>query len=179
MRGAENARPFTARPALAHNKRAAATPPQGWWQIGACEVCMRIVQIGLATLVTACVAACSVSSAYTPKGGLAPTPDEMRVALLSLLNEQPEISVPEFKIPLEYDKPILRDGIVYIGPWNCDPQLQTFIALMSAPNMTMYEVSGRFQMAPRGSWVALPRRVQTTNKHDVTEFWRPHEVEPR
>ena len=53
----------------------------------------------------------------------------------------------------------------------------TFEALFSAPNITLYEVSGRFELDNRGTWVAIPRRVLLTNKHDVGEFWRPHEVD--
>jgi hypothetical protein len=134
---------------------------------------MRIFRCGIVALAIA-VAGCS-----STEKNFGPQPEEMRQALLAMLDEQPDISIPEFRNSLEHDKPVDQDGIIYIGSWNCDPRLETFEALFSAPNITMYEISGRFQQDNRGLWRAIPRRVIKTTNRDVGEFWRPHEVEPR
>jgi hypothetical protein len=107
-----------------------------------------------------------------------PTPDEMRAALKVLLKEHPDMAIPEFQNALDHDPAVVNKGIVYIGAWNCDPKLHSFEALFSSPNISLYEVSGRFEMDNRGIWVALPRRVMLTEKHDIGEFWRAHEVDP-
>ena len=132
----------------------------GMWRIGVAA---------LALMATGC-------SSVATNG---PKPEEMRQALLTMLNEQPDIAIPEFRNSLEHEKPVVRDGIVYIGSWNCDPKLESFVALFSAPQITMYEVSGSFQQDNRGNWLAVPRRVVKTEKHEIGEFWRPHEVDAR
>ena len=134
---------------------------------------MGVMRIGVMALAVT-MAGCS-SVDYGPK------PEEMRQALLDMLDKQPDISIPEFRNSLEHDKAVLQDGIVYIGSWNCDPQLGTFDAVFSAPNITMYEISGRFQMDNRGIWCAtpIPRVPLKVQNRDVGEFWRPNEVEPR
>ncbi len=131
---------------------------------------MGMWRIGVAALAVM-VAGCSSVNTSGPK------PEEMRRALLAMLDEQPDISIPEFRNSLEHEKPIVQDGIVYIGSWNCDPELQSFVALFSAPQLTMYEISGSFQQDNRGIWRAVPRRVLRTEKHEIGEFWRPHEVD--
>ena len=108
---------------------------------------------------------------------IGPKPEEMRTALLTLMETRPDIAIPEFKISLEVEKPVVREGIVHIGAWYCDPQLMTFEALFPASNISMYEISGRFERDARGRWVAKPRRVLQTEKHDIGEFWRPNEVD--
>jgi len=55
----------------------------------------------------------------------------------------------------------------------------SFDAVFSAPNITMYEVWGRFELDARGIWRAVPLHVQRTTKHDIGEFWRLNEVDPR
>jgi hypothetical protein len=148
----------------------------GVWSIVAgrwsCEVHMGMWRIGVAALAMV-AAGCSSTANFGPE------PEEMRQALLAMLDEQPEISVPEFRNSLEYQKPFVQDGIVHFGVWNCDPKVESFVGLFSAPNITMYEISGRFQQDNRGLWRAIPRRVVKTQKRDVGEFWRAHEVEPR
>ncbi len=123
------------------------------------------------------VAALAVMAAGCSSVTYGPQPEEMRKALLAMLDEQPEISIPEFRNSLEHEKPVVQDGIVYIGSWNCDPKLESFVALFSAPQLTMYEISGSFQQDNRGIWRAVPRRVLRTEKHEIGEFWRPHEVD--
>lgn len=137
----------------------------------------RLTILPLVLLATAVLPACSSE----PGGadGFAPTPEEMRTALQTLLKERPDLSMPEFQVSLDVNTPVYRKGIVHIGAWKCDPRLLTFEGLFSAPNITMYEVSGRFDMDARGIWVAIPRRVVLTHKTDVGEYWRPHDVEPR
>ena len=108
-----------------------------------------------------------------------PKPEEMRKALLDLMDARPEIAIPEFRISLEENSPVERDGIIYIGSWNCDPKLMTFDALFSAPNIPMYEIAGRFEKDNRGLWKAVPRYINKTEKHDVGAFWRASEIEPR
>src|SRR5262249_28295618 len=109
-----------------------------------------------------------------------PKPEEMRTALLTLMDNHPDdINCPEFRVSLEADKPVMRDGIVYIGSWNCDPKLMTFDGLFTAPNVSMYEVAGRFEKDNRGVWVAILRKNLLTQKHDVGEIWRTYDVEPR
>jgi hypothetical protein len=133
---------------------------------------MRIYRIGMAVLLAATLASCArVSNSFEP------TPEEMRVSLLKLLKERPEISIPEFKNSLELQAPEVRDGIVYIGTWSCDPELLTFTALFSTPSISMYEISGRFDLSPAGNWVAIPWRVQTTRGRDVNGFWRASEID--
>jgi hypothetical protein len=152
----------------------AASRRHGWWQaIGPCEVCMRIFKLGFLALLAALVAACSTTST-----AFQPTTEEMRGALVTLLDQQPDISIPEFKTALELSPPVVRNGVVFIGPWNCDPQLRTFVALFSAPNLTMYEVSGRFEMTPRGHWIARTQRVLPVNNREIGEYWRAQDVDP-
>jgi hypothetical protein len=124
------------------------------------------------------LAACNGTPLFGPKFTVEPSPDEMRAALVALLKERPDISIPEFETALQKDPAVVRQGIVYIGAWNCDPKLMTFEALFSSPNITMYEVAGRFQLDARGLWRAIPRKVLTTTKRDIGEFWRASEVEP-
>ncbi len=133
---------------------------------------------GMMALALAAAGCAEIGATGTPSS-LEPKPEEMRQALLKLMNDRPDISIPEFKESLELDRPVTKDGIVYIGVWNCDPKLMTFEALFSAPNITMYEASGRFVRDARDIWRAVPRRVMLTQKRDVTEFWRAHEVEAR
>jgi hypothetical protein len=138
----------------------------------------RLAVLPLAFLAATVVPGCSFDQRraddyYGPK------PEEMRSALKNLLKERTDINIPEFQMSLDYDEPVFRDGIVHLGVWNCDPRLMTFEGLFSTPNITMYEVSGRFEMAARGVWVAIPRRVLETSKREVGEFWRPNEIEPR
>ena len=136
------------------------------------------VRVGFLALTLLAAAGCMQIGATGASMRFGPTPEEMRQALLTLLHDRPDISIPEFKVSLEDNKPVTIDGIVYFGSWNCDPQLQSFIALFSAPNITMYEISGRFQLDARGVWRAIPRRVLKVQKRDLGEFWRPHEVSP-
>ncbi len=130
---------------------------------------MRMWRIGVVALALV-VAGCD-STSYGPR------PEEMRQALLAMLDKQPEISIPEFRNSLEHDKVVEQDGIIYIGSWNCDPRSESFEALFSAPNITLYEISGRFQQDNRGLWCAIPRRVVRTQKQDIGEFWRSYEVD--
>jgi hypothetical protein len=132
---------------------------------------MRICRIGVAIL--ALVAAGCGSTTYGPK------PEEMRLALLNMLDQRPDIFIPEFRDSLVYDKPVVQDGIVFIGSWNCDPKRESFDAVFSAPNITMYRISGRFEQDNRGTWIAKPRDAKLVQKQDIGEFWRPHELWPR
>ena len=139
----------------------------------------RFAILPLALLAAAVLPACSTEPRGSADDDFGPSPEEMRGALQELLKSRPDISVPEFQISLDLDKAVLRDGTVHIGIWKCDRTLMTFEGLYSAPNITMYEVSGRFDLDARGIWVAIPRRVLLLHNEDVTEFWRPHEIEPR
>jgi hypothetical protein len=133
---------------------------------------MRIYRIGMMVLLAATLATCArVPNSFEP------TPQEMRNALLTLLKERPEISIPEFENSLKYQAPVVRDGIVHIGTWNCDPELQTFSALFTGGSISMYEVSGRFEMTPGGTWVAKPWRVQTVRGQEVKEYWRASDLD--
>jgi hypothetical protein len=136
---------------------------------------LAIVPLGL--LAAALLPACS----FEPRGAdyYGPKPEEMRQALQTLLLEHPDLSVPEFQMSLDYDQPVVRDGIVHLGVWQCDPRLLSFEGLFSGPNITLLEVSGRFDMNARGIWEAIPRRVLLVHKEDVGEFWRAHEIQPR
>ena len=134
----------------------------------------RLTSLLLAGLLLPACSQSTDSAQALPDG---PNPDQMRSAIKTLLKNRPDIDIPEFQDAIDRDAPIVRNGMVYFGPWNCDPKLMTFEALFSAPNITLYEVSGRFEIDNRGIWQAIPRRVLLTNKHDITEFWRPHEVD--
>jgi hypothetical protein len=150
-----------------------------------------MLRVGILTLVLL-VTGCTQNSAATSRY-LSPTPEEMRQSLLQLLREYPAIACPEgqvgkeipvFRESLMLDSPVTKDGMVYIGVWNCDPRRLSFEALYSGPNITMYEISGRFELDHRNSWHAIPLpgmriRNQQTRNRDVTEFWRPHEALPR
>jgi len=133
-------------------------------------------RVALMLLALAFTGCSDTHSGQAPTMG--PTPDQMRTALKTLLKEQPDIAIPEFQDALTHDPAVVDKGIVYIGAWNCDPKLQSFEAVFSSPSITMYEVSGRFEMDNRGIWVATPRRVMLTQKRDIGEFWRAHEVDP-
>jgi hypothetical protein len=133
--------------------------------------------VPLALFAAVILPACSVEQRGAEYYG--PTPEEMRTALKNLLAERKDINIPEYQLSLEFDEPVKRDGIIHLGIWKCDPKLGTFEGLYSGPNVTMFEVSGRFEMSARGVWVAIPRRVLEINNRDVSEFWRPNEVEPR
>lgn len=112
--------------------------------------------------------------------GFAPNPEEMRAALITLLHDRPDMAaIPEYQNSLDLEKPIIRNGLVHIGIWECNPKLLTFEALFSAPNITMCEVSGRFEIDARDIWVAIPRRFLVTHNEDIGEFWRPNEVDSR
>jgi len=113
-----------------------------------------------------------------PTGLAGPTPPEMRQALRTMMNERPDILVPEFKDAMAYDDPVVKNSLVHIGPWECDPKTNTFEALFSASNITMYEVSGRFQIDACGIWRAIPYRIAMTTRHEIGEYWRPHDVDP-
>jgi hypothetical protein len=138
----------------------------------------RLAILPLALLAATAVPACSSQQrGYT---NFAPTPEEMRTALQNLLKDRPELAqIPEFQVSLDVDRAVYRDGIVHIGVWKCDPKLLTFVGLFSAPNITMYEVSGRFDFDARDIWVAIPRTIQLTQNQDVGEYWRPHDVDSR
>jgi len=127
----------------------------------------------------ACLGLMACQSTSATMSPFAPKPEEMRKALLTMLHDRPETDIPEFRTSLEEDTPVSRNGIVFIGSWNCDPKLMTFEAVFTSPNISMFEVTGRFEKDNRGVWMAIPRRVETTTKHDVDEFWRPHEVDAR
>ena len=131
---------------------------------------MSIWRIGVAALA---LAAAGCSEAY-----YGPNPEEMRLALLDMMDKE-DIPIPEFRDSLVYDKPVEQDGIIFIGSWNCDPKLLSFDAVFSAPNITMYRVYGRFQQDNRGVWCATPLDKKMVQKQDVTDFWRPHLIEPR
>jgi hypothetical protein len=137
----------------------------------------RLAIVPLALLAAAILPACSFEQRDADYYG--PKPEEMRTALKNLLKEHPDLSVPEFQMSLDYDDAVFRDGIIHLGAWQCDPKLMSFEGLFSAPNITMYEISGRFEMSPRGTWEAIPRRVLLVHKQDVGEFWRPNEIQPR
>jgi hypothetical protein len=134
---------------------------------------MGMWRIGVAALVMAAAGCSSTAVDYGPR------PEEMRQALLDMLDKQPELAIPEFRISLEHEKPVIRDGIVHLGSWNCDPKAESFETLFTTPNITMYEISGRFQQDNRGIWCAIPRRVLKTQKQDLGEIWRPHLVDQR
>jgi len=57
---------------------------------------------------------------------VAPKPEEMRQALLDLMAAQPDIFIPEFRDSLEHDAPVIRNGLVHIGSWECDPKTDEF-----------------------------------------------------
>jgi len=137
------------------------------------QATLRIAWLALALA----AAGCAEIGTSGSTGRVGPKPEEMRQALLELMHQQPDIFIPEFRDSLEHDAPVIRHGVVFIGSWECDPKLMSFIALFSAPNITMYEVSGRFQLDARGLWRAVPIRVLKTTKHDIGEFWRPNEVD--
>jgi hypothetical protein len=133
---------------------------------------MGMWRIGVAALAVM-AAGCSSVDSYGPK------PEEMRQALLAMLDQQPEISIPEFRSSLEHEKPVVQNGIVYIGSWNCDPKRVSFEAVFAGTSITLYELSGSFEQDNRGIWLAIPRRVMKTQRHEVGEFWRAHEVDSR
>jgi hypothetical protein len=132
------------------------------------------IQLALAAFLCTALAACET----TPRNrALEPTAEDMRSALKNMLADRPDLAIPEFAESLDHEKPVEHKGIVYIGLWNCDPRLQSFEAVVSAPSVTLFEVSGRFQQDARGKWRAIPRTVQTTRGHDIGEFWRANEVD--
>ena len=137
------------------------------------------LRIACLALALAAVAGCAGMFSAGSTGLNEPSSQEMRQALLALMDEQPDIFIPEFKESLLHDAPVTVKGLVHIGSWECDPKLQSFEALFTAPNITMYEVWGRFRLDARGLWRAVPLRVQKTTNHDIGEFWRPHEVDAR
>src|SRR5436190_1422914 len=101
-------------------------------------------QVGLLAVLAMALAGCSSTETWgneKPQSGLGPKPEEMRQALLDMLNDRPDIAIAEFRVSLENDVPVERDGVVHIGAWNCNSDLLSFEALFSAPNITMYEVS--------------------------------------
>jgi hypothetical protein len=124
------------------------------------------------------IAMLSLGACATPRNrALEPTADDMRSALKEMLVQRPDITIPEFAESLQFDHAVESKGIVKIGVWECNPQLQTFEALFSTPHVSMYEVSGRFQQDARGRWRAIPRTVQSVSGRDIGEFWRAHEVD--
>jgi hypothetical protein len=137
------------------------------------------LRIACLALALAALAGCAGFWSAGPTGLNQPSPEEMRQALLVLMHEQPDIFIPEFKESLEHDAPVIRDGLVHIGSWECDPKLGNFEALFTSPNVSMYEVWGRFRLDARGVWRAEPLQVRTATKHEIGEFWRPHEVDTR
>ena len=139
---------------------------------------LRFAILLLALFAVAGLAACSMEQRGADSG-FGPNPEEMRAALTALLHEHPDLAMPEFVASLEVDEAVVRGGTVHIGAWKCDPKLMTFEGLFSAPNITLFEVSGRFDLDARGIWVAIPRRVQLVHNEEVGEYWRPQDVEPR
>jgi hypothetical protein len=134
---------------------------------------MRTFRIGMVVLLAATLAAC----ANKASNSFEPTPEEMRGALLTLIKERPDLSIPEFENSLKYQKPEYRDGNVYIGSWICDPKMQTFLALFSGGSTSMYEVSGRFEQTPSGTWVAIARRTKMVRGKDVSGYWRASDMD--
>jgi hypothetical protein len=141
---------------------------RAWFQVG----CLVVLLAGL----SGCMAL-DVWGKEKPAPGTGPRPEEMRQALLTMLNERPDLEIPEFRVSLEKDAPVDVDGVVHIGDWKCNSDYLSFTALFSAPNITMYEVSGSFEKDARGIWRAIPRRVMKTRNRDIQEFWRPNEWE--
>jgi hypothetical protein len=133
---------------------------------------MRIYRIGMVVLLAATLGACAkVSNSFEP------TPEEMRGALLTLIKDRPDLSIPEFENSLKLQAPEVHDGIVHIGSWICDPKFQTFIALFTGGSTSMYEVSGRFELTPAGTWVAVPWSPKMVHGRDVTGYWRASDVD--
>lgn len=134
------------------------------------------LRIGFLTLAMLGLAGCQQPQRNT---GIEPSVDDMHKALVTLLDQRPDLVIPEFKDSLDKSVPVKRDGIVFFGSWNCDPRLMTFDAVFTSSNISMYEVSGRFEQDARGMWTATPRRVVRTQPQNLGDLWRASEVEPR
>jgi len=136
------------------------------------------LRIGFLSLVMIGLAGCQqVDNQRAARIG--PSASEMHGALVTLLKNRPDLAFPEFQESLNKNAPVKRDGIIYFGSWNCDPQLLTFDAVFTSASISMYEVAGSFDQDARGVWLAIPRRVVKTQRQDLGEFWRASEVEPR
>ncbi|HEY4330414.1 MAG TPA: hypothetical protein VGN88_11815 [Phycisphaerae bacterium] len=129
----------------------------------------------LLLLLSALLGACGMTSA---KSNISPSNIDMRKALKTLLIERPDISIPEFQEALELDPAVARGGTVFIGPWNLYPDLLSFEAVFTAPNISFYEIAGRFEQDPSGHWRAILRRVKKTQPNEIGEYWRASEVNP-
>jgi hypothetical protein len=122
------------------------------------------------------LAACS--SAPPDSGStLGPSPEQMRTALKTMLKDHPDVAIPEFRNSLDYDPAVVRQGVVYIGSWNCDPKAMWFEAAFTASNVSFFEVSGSFQTDARGEWLAVLRHVKATEKRDVSGYWRASDLD--
>ena len=95
-----------------------------------------------------------------------PTPEQMRQALKDLLNERPELAIPEFETSLNESPALNVKGFVRIGSFDCDPESMLFIATFSAPNLTMRQLEGRFELDARSIWRARVIRTQVANARD-------------
>jgi hypothetical protein len=137
------------------------------------------LKIAFLALALAAVAGCAGLWNVQPTGLAAPKPEEMRQALRTMMKEQPDILIPEFQDSMARDDPVVKDGLIHIGPWECDPKLNTFEALFTSSDVTMYEVSGRFHIDARGIWLATPYHIVKTLRHDIGEYWRASEIDPR
>ncbi len=132
--------------------------------------------LAILTATLCALAACQVSPTPSPTAS-GPSAEEMRSALKQMLDNHPDLAIPEFTDSLKYDHPINHNGVIVIGNWSCDPRMHSFEAVLTAPNITFYDLTGRFQQDVQGNWRAFPHEPTIVTTHDIGEFWRASEVD--
>jgi hypothetical protein len=137
---------------------------------------MRMMVLPALLTAALCVlTACQVAPEPT---GPQPGAEDMRSALKQMLAAHPDLALPEFADALQYDHPVNRDGRVCIGNWSCDPRNLSFEAVLTSPNITLYDLTGRFEEDKRGNWRAIPHEPTIVTHNDVDGFWRASEMDP-
>ena len=97
-----------------------------------------------------------------------PSATQMRSALKDLLVREPKYSIPEFELSVA-DSPAIHDrGMTRIGSFDCNADALTFEATFSAPNLTMQQLEGRFELDARHVWRAVVVRSAVTTARDTS-----------
>jgi hypothetical protein len=126
-----------------------------------------------AALALVCIAGCASKEARHVEQ---PSPEEMRKALKELLAQRPEVSIPEFELSLERS-PAIRtpSGKIQIGSFDIDLNSLMFEAFFSSPNLTLQQLTGRFEQDSRGNWHArlLASKIATANDPNRRADWFP------